>query len=160
MPDMLVKLYTLPDISQQKAQIEKSGIIFKRALAMDKGLILPFIRRSFPKAQSSWASECEVALLRQPTACYIAVAQKEIVGFACYDTSAKGFFGPLGVSDMHTKQGIGKVLLILCLQAMEMEGYGYGIIPWVSSVDYYQKVLGAEVIKGSEPGIYHRRIKN
>lgn len=160
MPDMLVKLYALPDISQLKAQIEQSGIIFKRALAMDKNLILEFISSHFGKNGSSWASECEVALLRHPTACYVAVLQKKIIGFACYDSSAKGFFGPLGVSSIHRKQGIGKVLLIQCLRAMEMEGYGYGIIPWVSSVDYYQKVLGAEVIKGSEPGIYHRRIQH
>jgi GNAT superfamily N-acetyltransferase len=68
-------------------------------------------------------------------------AAKEIIGF--YDTSAKDFFGPLGVSSEHRKQGIGKVLLTQCLEAMEMEAYGYGIIPWVSSVDYYQKIHGA-----------------
>ncbi len=81
MTDMLVKLYTLADISQQKVQIETSGVSFKRALAMDKNQIIEFVRRHFGEVGHRWASECAVALLRYPTASYVAVLQKKSSDF-------------------------------------------------------------------------------
>ena len=37
---------------------------------------------------------------------------------------------------------------------MRAEGYAYAIIGWASSIDFYQRAVGAVVIEGSEPGIY------
>ena len=37
---------------------------------------------------------------------------------------------------------------------MRAEGYAYAIIGWASSIEFYQKAVGATVIEGSEPGIY------
>jgi hypothetical protein len=41
---------------------------------------------------------------------------------------------------------------------MRAEGYGYAIIGWASSVDFYKKTVGAVVIEGSDPGIYPAKL--
>lgn len=78
----------------------------------------------------------------------------EMLGFACYDATAKGFFGPTGVSKDARKQGIGKALLYACLNAMREEGYGYAIIGWAGPVAYYQKTCNATIIENSLPSVY------
>ena len=55
--------------------------------------------------------------------------------------------------DCHS-QGIGKALLLACLNAMKEEGYGYGIIGSAGPVKFYEKTCGATVIEGSDPGVY------
>ena len=155
---MLVKLYDLPDISPQQLQLAEHGIVIKRALALDKARIIDFVNQHFKEICAEWVFECELSLLRHPVACYIAVQNQQIIGFVSYDTSAKGFLGPLGVDANFRQQGIARALIIQALHAMEYEGYGYAIIPWVSSVDYYAKAVGAIEIPNSEPGIYQRLV--
>lgn len=77
-----------------------------------------------------------------------------MLGFACYDATVKGFFGPTGVEKTERGKGIGAALLMLCLYAMKEEGYGYGIIGSAGPVDFYKKICGATVIEGSSPGVY------
>jgi GNAT superfamily N-acetyltransferase len=76
------------------------------------------------------------------------------LGFACYDATCRGFFGPELVHPDRRERGIGRALLIAALHAMRAEGYAYAIIGWASSIEFYQKAVGATVIEGSEPGIY------
>jgi predicted N-acetyltransferase YhbS len=66
----------------------------------------------------------------------------------------KGFFGPTGVDAHQRGRGIGKALLVACLQAMRHEGYGYAIIGGVGPAEFYSKAVGATLIEGSAPGIY------
>ena len=39
--------------------------------------------------------------------CYIATREKKILGFACYDVTARGFLGPMAVSYTHLPAGVG-----------------------------------------------------
>ena len=82
----------------------------------------------------------------------------EMLGFACYDATVKGFFGPTGVAKEERGQGIGKALLLACLNAMKEEGYGYGIIGGAGPVHFYEKCCGAQVIENEQPNIYSRMI--
>ena len=41
-----------------------------------------------------------------------------------------------------------------CLRKIETKGYAYAIIGGAGPEEFYRKVCGAEVIKGSTPGIY------
>ncbi len=151
MPDMLVKLYTLPplqpDIEAQAAQ----GIVLRRAITPEKHFVLNFVRKHFSEF---WVSECDVAFSRLPVACFVAIENAETVGFGCYDTSAKGFFGPTGVSETARGRGTGKALLLACLHDMLAQGYGYAIIGGVGPADFYAKACGATLIPDSSPGVY------
>ena len=146
MPDMLVRLYDMPKIDM-KDQMAEEGIKIKRAMALDKGRIVKFIRAHF---DSNWEYECEYALFNHPSSCYIAVKDKEIIGFACYDATAPGFFGPTGVSPDMRGKGVGKALLGQCLDSMKEKGYGYAIIGYATdAIDFYKKTVNAMVIEGS-----------
>jgi hypothetical protein len=101
-----------------------------------------------------WASETEVAFTNHPVSCYIALYDKRIMGFACYDATCKDFFGPTGVDEAERKRGIGKALLLACMDAMAAEGYGYAIIGAAGPTEFYSRTVGATPIEGSEPGIY------
>jgi len=151
MPDMLVKLYDLPDIITEMKVMDENNIRITRAMPPDKFRVLEFIEKEFGKG---WASECDVSFSNKPVSCYIAVKDKKVIGFACYDSTAPDFFGPLGVEEKFRKHGIGKVLLLKCLLAMKAKGYGYAIIGGAAVPEWYNKVCGATPIEGSYPGIY------
>jgi GNAT superfamily N-acetyltransferase len=149
--DMLVKLYALPDSRDAFDRLLRNGITTRRALAPEKHKVVAWVRNAFSEA---WASEVEVAFSRQPVSCFIAVQQKNILGFACHDATCPNFFGPTGTDPNARKNGIGTALLLACLEAMKQQGYGYAIIGGVGPAEFYQKVVGAIPIEGSAPGIY------
>ena len=149
--DMLVKLYALPDLRDLYERLSKAGITTRRALAPEKHKVVAWVRERFSEA---WASEVEVALCRQPVSCFIAIRQKDILGFACHGATCPNFFGPTGVEPNERKHGIGKALLFNCLEAMKQQGYGYAIIGGVGPADFYTKAVGAIPIEGSQPGVY------
>jgi ribosomal protein S18 acetylase RimI-like enzyme len=151
MIDMLVRLYDLPDSSQLYQDIAAKGVTLRRARAFEKHTVAEFAQANFsPK----WGSEVEVAMSRQPIACFIATRDKEILGFACYDTTQRGFFGPTGVSEKARGLGLGKALLMRSLEALREIGYAYAIIGGVGPKEFYAKNCGAIEIPGSDPGTY------
>lgn len=158
MTDMLVRLYDLPDPAPLLDRLSARGVRIKRPLALDTRPILAFVEARFGAAAPGWVDECRATLLRQPPTCFIAERAGELLGFACFDATARGMFGPTGVLPEARGQGIGQALLLSCLQQMGADGYAYAVIGWVNSQDYYRKAVGASPIEGSEPGIYGRAL--
>jgi ribosomal protein S18 acetylase RimI-like enzyme len=151
MIDMLVRLYDLPESAPTYQAVAEKGVTLRRARAFEKHTVAAFARENFsPK----WVSEVEVAMTRQPIACFIATRDKQILGFACYDTTQRGFFGPTGVSESARGLGLGKALLFKSLEALRDIGYAYGIIGGVGPKEFYAKNCGAIEIPGSDPGTY------
>lgn len=155
MPDMLVKLYTLPPLEPALEAQKAAGIEIRRGLAAEKHVIIDWVTQNF---FPEWVSECEVAFAQQPVACFIAVEKEQMIGFACYDATCRNFFGPTGVSELARGRGTGKALLLACLHAMAAQGYGYAIIGGVGPAEFYAKTVGAIEIADSEPGIYRGRL--
>jgi GNAT superfamily N-acetyltransferase len=153
MPDMLVKLYELPDNTALVKALEEKGIRIIRALAPNKIKVVNYVKETFG---DGWASECDVAFSNKPVSCIIAVNKdKEVVGFACYEATCKAFFGPTGVSKAYRGQQIGKTLLFEALKGLKDMGYAYGIIGGASdAIGFYEKTVNAIVIPGSVPGLY------
>ncbi len=151
MPDMLVKLYDLAGKDTGSEELLKQGIVLRRVLPPEKGIVTEWVLKHFG---DHWRSECDVAISRKPVSCFIAVRGKEILGFACYDVTCRDFFGPTGVSEECRGLGIGKSLLLACMKAMYEEGYAYAIIGGAGPVEFYAKSVGAVVIEGSVPGIF------
>jgi len=151
MPDMLVKLYDLPDSTPMMEEMRKAGIEIRHPIPPEKHIVVNWVRREFGQG---WASECEVSFIHQPVSCFIAIEKGEIVGFACYDATCRDFFGPTGVKESCRGRGIGKALLLASMEAMRAMGYAYAIIGGAGPVSFYEKSVGAVVIDGSVPGIY------
>ena len=105
MIDMLVRLYDLPEMETTYQKVAGEGIILRRPGVYEKHLVAKWVGEHFsPK----WVSEVEVAMAHQPATCFIATKDKEILGFACYDTTCKGYFGPTGVGEAARGKGVGK----------------------------------------------------
>lgn len=150
MPDMLVKLYELPEDAALAAPRDKS-VRIARAMAPDKLRVVEWVRTH---SGVSAAGECDVCFARTPISCFIALRGAEILGYACYDATAPDFFGPTRVLDEEQGGGIGRALLLRSLAAMRDEGYGYAIIGGVGPQEFYKKCVNAALIPDSDPGIY------
>ena len=144
---MLVRLYAL----REQNKTLKEGYVVRRAAAYDKSVILQWLRQHF---SARWAREADVAFSRQPISCFIALYQESLVGFACYEATYRGYFGPGGVLEAHRGQGLGTMLLLECLRGMKELGYAYAIIGGVGPKEFYIKTVGAIDIPDSTPGIF------
>ncbi len=157
MPDMLVKLYTLPDSAPLYERLAQQNIRIIRPMTPNRDKVLQWIEAHFG---IGWANETAAAFTKLPVSCFIAYEEetKQILGFAGYNCTAKDFFGPTGVSEKARHRGIGGALLLRCMESLRDEGYAYAIIGGAGPVDYYKKLCGAEIIQGSVPGIYRELI--
>ena len=148
--DLLVNLYSRRLAASAK-RIESVEATIRVALPPELHLIQRFVRYTFSEY---WVSEVTVAMSHQPPGCLIAIADDKLVGFACYDATARGFFGPLGVAEDQRGKSIGLALLVRTLEAMKTQGYAYAIIGAAGSHDFYAKAVGAVPIEADREDIY------
>ena len=152
MPDMLVRLYDLPDPAAYDARTTAAGIRVRRLEAWDRTPLRRFVGQNFGE---SWASEADFAFTHgHPITGFVAVDHGAIAGFAVYESSRRGFFGPTGVREDLRGKGAGASLLFRCLEGMRDLGYAYAIIGGVGPAEFYAKTCGAVVIDGSETSVY------
>jgi GNAT superfamily N-acetyltransferase len=156
MPDMLVKLYELPDIRPHLEKMRAQNIEIRRGLPPERHVALAWISQQF---RESWVSEAALCFSQLPVTCYLAVEDKTLLGFACYEATARGFFGPTGVIESARGRGIGAALLLACLHAQYAAGYAYSIIGAAGPVEFYEKTVGAIPIPDSSPGIYRGMLR-
>jgi predicted N-acetyltransferase YhbS len=130
--------------------------VLRKPIGPEKQAVIAWVIDQFGDA---WASEVDVALSNQPRTCFVAVKDSQIIGFACYDATALGFFGPIGVATSHRQNGTGTALLNACLLDMKNRGYGYAVVGGVKDTDFYKHTFAAFEIPDSDPGIYRFRIE-
>ncbi len=151
MTDMLVNLRKVKDDSDLRNNLLDEGIKVVRATMPDRiGIV------SWVKEHSSIyaAGECEGAFSNSPISCFVAVKNNELIGYACYEATAKNFFGPTRVLDEFQGKGIGKLLLLESLKAMYYDGYQYAIIGGIGPQNFYEKTVGATVIFNDDCSLY------
>lgn len=153
MPDLLVNLLKIPPV---EATADEEFLI-RRAQPFELTPVRTFVATNFSQ---NWADEISVGFARQPVSVFIATIQRELVGFAAYECTRRGFFGPTGVLSTAQGKGIGKALLLASLWALREMGYVYAIIGAAGPVRFYQKTVGAIIIPDSEPGIYTDSLKS
>ena len=151
MVDMLVRLYALPEGAPLRGALAEQGVLVRNCRPFEMHAVEEWIARTF---STRWVSEFQVAMTHQPCGCVIATHEKKVIGFACFDATARGFIGPMGVDPEQRLGGVGKALLITALEQMRAMGYGYAIIGGTGPQDFYARTVGATVIEGSDPGIY------
>ena len=152
MPDLLVNLLKLPAHENTSSQ----NFILRRAQPFELTPVRSFVDENFSR---SWADEISAGFARQPISVFVATIDRELVGFAAYECTRRGFFGPTGVVKAAQGKGIGKALVLASLEALREMGYVYATIGAAGPVDFYQKTVGAIIIPDSEPGIYTDSLK-
>ncbi len=148
---MLVRLYDLPDAAPYYRRAEEAGVAIRRAEPWDRFRLREFIEKHFG---SPWAAEADYAFTHRPITGFVAIVKGRIVGFAVYECTRRGYFGPTGVREDLRGNGVGAALLFRCLESMWEMGYAYAVIGGVGPREFYEKVCDAFVIPGSDPGIY------
>lgn len=151
MVDMLVRLYALPDGAPLRQNLAGQGVQVRLCRPFEMHATEEWIARTF---STRWVSEFQVAMAHQPCGCVIATRNRQVVGFACYDATARGFIGPMGVDPELRQGGVGKALLVTALEQMRSLGYAYAIIGGTGPQEFYARTVGATVIDGSDPGFY------
>ncbi len=151
MPDMLVRLYDLLDASPIYQRTRDAGVTIGRADPWDRKRYRQFVEETFGEL---CMVEADLAYRQSPITAYVAERESRIVGFAAYECTRRGYFGPTGVRPDERGRGIGAALLFRCLESMEEMGYAYAVIGGVGPKEYYEKLCGAFVIPGSEVGVY------
>ena len=146
MPDLIVSLQQLPATPEvpQDCQIQP-------AQAWDREVIVDWVRREFG---TGWASEVANGLGGHPCRVLIARRGNELLGFACFDVTFPGFFGPTGVSEAARGLGLGKALLVESLHRLKQRGYVYGFIGDAGPVEFYRKAVGAVAVPDELSGGY------
>jgi GNAT superfamily N-acetyltransferase len=154
MPDLLVNLLKLPPPPGNTTAEE---FLIRRAQPFELTAVRTFVTTNFSQ---SWADEISIGFARQPISVFIATIERELVAFAAYECTRRGYFGPTGVIQAAQGKGIGKALLFASLWALREMGYVYAIIGAAGPVRFYQKAVGAIIIPDSEPGIYTDSLKS
>lgn len=152
MPDLLAPLFSLAPLPVTE------GLWVGRPLPHQSEKVLDFIGETFG---SSWKAEASSAFGSVPPRIKVAVDQASgsMLGFCCWDCTALGFLGPIGVSEGARGRGVGKALVLSVLHSMREAGYAYAVIGGAGPVDFFRSICDARLIEGSDPGIYGNPIK-
>ncbi|HEY0033373.1 MAG TPA: GNAT family N-acetyltransferase [Devosia sp.] len=148
--DCLVNLYS-QRMTALADRVRNVPATIRPALPPELHRIQNCVREHFSEY---WVSEVTLAMAHQPPGCLVAIVDGQLVGFACYDATARGFFGPTGVAESHRGRNIGLALFSQTLAAMKSHGYAYAIIGSAGPVDFYVKAVGAAPIEADGEDIY------
>jgi len=152
MADMICSLLHLPDIAPLVAELRAGGIAIRRPNPWEQSKARRFVLEHFSEG---WADELATSFSRQPVSSFVAMQGDAIVGFACYECSRRGYFGPTGVVPALRGRGLGKALFVAALMGLQDMGYTYAIIGDAGPTEFYAKCVGAVAIPiGDGRGVY------
>ena len=151
MTDILVPLFSLPELERTLTSLKSKGISIHRAMAHQRSEVLSWVEKHFSR---QWADETRFAFGGHPIGCHVAVCNTQPCGFVCVNCTYLGFLGPIGVTKESRGIGIGRVLLLTGLYGLQSLGHAYGIIGCVSEPAFFKHIAGAMVIPDSSPGPY------
>lgn len=157
MPDMLVNLLKLAPLEPLLAGLREAGVIVRRAQPHEITSVRDFVAGNF---QTAWADEISVGYANKPVSVFIAIREKQAIGFAAYECTRRGFFGPMGVMESERGLKVGHALLLASLWGLREMGYAYGIIGGAGPTQFYERAVGAALIPDSAPGIYADPLRN
>lgn len=145
--DLLVPLWGLPLVT------EIPGVWIGKPLPHQSPAVISHVAGEYG---AGWEAEVRTAFTTVPPKIFIAADQDtgSLIGFCCWDCTALGFLGPIGVSTEHKGRGIGKALVQSTLHSMAEHGYAYAIIGDAGPVEFFQQCCDARIIAESDPGIY------
>lgn len=153
--DMLICLFSQGDFFEPSNSVKE---VIRKPIGPENDPITAWVAKTF---SPGWASEARVALANRPVSLFIATRGEpsELIGFCCYDATARGFVGPIGVAESARGTGIGAALLRACLADMRAVGYGYAVAGAVGAPEFFRRVAGAVEIPDSSPGIYRGMLR-
>lgn len=156
MADLIVNLYEKDYLKDTNVELKNKDIKIKRLLSPNADALVEFVKTHF---SLGWASEVKAGIYKPHPTCFVATHEGNIIGFACYDATAKGYFGPTGVNPEYRGNNVGQVLLLTTLEAMKEAGYGYAVIGAVGEKvqGFYARYVNFQKFE-VKPDLYNRLI--
>ncbi len=151
MPDIVCPLFDVPDPKPLVEKLAGEGIIVRHARGWERTGLIDFIETRWGRG---WVDETLRAFNHSPITTVIAIAEKQIIGFAAYEVTAPAYFGPTGVDEAFRGRGIGKALLLEALIGLRNKGYVYGFIGSPGPVDFYLKATPGLLLPAEWKNIY------
>ncbi|HEY3297657.1 MAG TPA: GNAT family N-acetyltransferase [Armatimonadota bacterium] len=151
MHDIICPLYEIPDYSDLMKQLASENIVIRSSRPWEREALCTFISERFGQG---WVDETSVGLTRQPVSVIVALKDNKIIGFAAYEVSARGFFGPTGVDEAFRGLGVGKALFYEAMTGLKSLGYVYGIIGASGPVNFYLKAMKGMVLPEDWKNVY------
>jgi ribosomal protein S18 acetylase RimI-like enzyme len=130
------------DTEAQQARLASQGIAVRRARSDEVEQVAAFAAEHFADA---WRAEVLDAGHYDPPALFVAHEGPRLIAFAAHEALGPAYFGPTGTLSAQRSRGIGGLLLKLCLGDMRVAGHPVARMAWAGPVDYYARVVGAEV---------------
>lgn len=146
--DMVAPLLALPPAEPIVQRLQGEGILVRRAKVWERPQLREFIKQRFA---AGWVEEASVAFGNKPISAFLAFHGIEIVGFAAYECTYRGLFGPVGVDEAYRGRDMATALLLRCLEAMRAEGYIYAIIGLAGPRRFFEKACGAIAVPEDWP---------
>lgn len=142
--NMIADLSSPLDTADEVAALEAKGITVRRVTRDDGQLLDTFFAKDFGEP---WRLESELALKNDPPAIHLALKDGEIIAFSAHSTQNRewGFFGPMGTTPAARGTGLGRVLLLRCLEDLRNDGHQTAIIPWVGPIGFYARNVRCHV---------------
>ena len=130
------------DTAATATRLAAEGIVVRRAGDADIPATAAFALQTFSRG---WQIEVEETRRFSLPPLNIAIYREQVVGFAAYDVTGYGRFGPTGTRPDMRQRGIGGALLKMCLQQMFDRGDSTAEIAWAGPVAFYAKEVGARI---------------
>lgn len=130
--------------SEREAALRGQGIVVRRLEPSDRPSFDRYLAANWGE---SWHQEGLSALDTSPATGFVALRGGEIAGFAVYDVSRPGWFGPIGVDATLRGQGVGTILLYRCLQDWQAAGRRSAEICWIGPMHFYSIAADARVCR-------------
>jgi N-acetylglutamate synthase-like GNAT family acetyltransferase len=146
--DMVVALLRLPPAAPQVQRLRDEGILIRRAKVWEASALREFVAQHFLPA---WVEETSVAFSNKPVSAFLAFEGVRIVGFAAYECTYRGLFGPIGVDPAYRERDIATALLLESLASMKAMGYIYAIIGLAGPRAFFEKTCGAVAVPEDWP---------
>jgi mycothiol synthase len=124
------------DIATDEQRLATAGLDVRRARPDDGPVLDAFFGEHFGP---DWRLEAQLAMDNTPPALHLAFRDRRMIAFSAHSTQNRewGFFGPMGTAPAARGTGIGRVLLLRCLNDLHDAGHRTTVIPWVGPIAFY-----------------------
>lgn len=132
------------DVAEDERRLAAAGYEIRRASADEDSRLVAYFGEHFGP---DWLLEARLAMANDPPALHLALRGGAVIAFSAHSSQNRewGFFGPMGTAPECRGTGIGRVLLLRCLNDLRAAGHRTSVIPWVGPIAFYMYHCKARV---------------
>jgi len=142
--NMTAHLRDRADTRAEEQALAERGVEIRLAAHDDARRLDAFFEQDFG---ADWRMEAGLAMQSDPPTIHLAMRDGRIIAFSAHSTQNQewGFFGPMGTTPACRGLGVGRILLLRCLNDLRDAGHRTAVIPWVGPIGFYSRYCDGAV---------------